>query len=112
MTTRERIEQLAKEKGLNNRKLEQLTGVSNGQISKWDKNLSFSNIEKIAKFLNVSIDWLITGKESEELTAEEQKLINLYRTTDNRGKKNIMRTAEAEADNGEQTDQISTSKIG
>ena len=113
MSLIERINQKATEKGLNIKQLEQLSGLSNGQIGKWKKQKpSYDKVESVANSLNVSIDWLITGKEHGELTDEEKKLVDYYRIADSRGKRNILRTAEAEADNGEQSDQISTSKIG
>lgn len=109
----ERLKEKCKEKHTTMGTLERELQLGNGTIRRWDeKTPSADKVLAVANRLEVSVDWLLTGKESGELTAEEQKLINLYRTTDNRGKKNIMRTAEAEADNGEQTDQISTSKIG
>ena len=56
----------------------------------------------------IDISYILTGKEAGELTADEQRLIDLYRQADERGKRNIIRNAEAEG--AELTS--STSKLG
>jgi transcriptional regulator with XRE-family HTH domain len=105
----ERIENKTREIGYSIKKLEQESGLSNGQIGKWKtQKPSYDKIASVAKTLNVSIDWLITGKETDNLTQEEQKLIDYYRKADERGKRNIIRTAEQECQELEYT----TSKIG
>lgn len=69
---------------------------------------SVDKVQIVADMLSVSIDWLVTGKEPDELTLEERKLIDLYRSADDRGKRTIFRTAEAETLEQES----SNSKIG
>lgn len=105
----ERIESICKQKGYSIMRLEKESGLSNGQIRKWrTQKPSYDKVASVANSLNVTIDWLITGKAPEELTPEERQLVNLYRAADERGKRTIIRTAEAE--NIEQ--ESSTSKIG
>lgn len=109
MTLIERVKNKAIEQNLNIKNLEQLSGLSNGQIGKWEKQKpSYDKVAAVANTLNVSIDWLITGKEAAELSPEEQKLVDLYRRADERGKRSIMRNAEAESTELESSD----SKIG
>lgn len=105
----QRIKTKCKEKGTNISNLEKNLGIGNGNIRRWNiQNPGSDKVIEVAKALNVSIDWLLTGKESEELTKEEQKLVDLYRSADQRGKNTIMRAAEGEAQ-----EQISSvSKIG
>lgn len=74
--------------GYTNAELEEKSNISNSQISKWIKNNqkpSYDKVVAVAKTLNVSIDWLLLGKENENLTAEEQELIDLYRKTNDIG---------------------------
>ena len=56
----------------------------------------------------------ILGKENNEFSPNEQKLLNLYRKADDRGKRNIMHQAESEIQELSLTtnQKLSTSKIG
>ena len=56
----------------------------------------------------IDIAWILTGKKDGDLTQEEQQLIDYYRRADNRGKRNILRTAESESTELES----SASKLG
>jgi len=69
MTTYERVEELRSKEGISQGKLEKKIGLSNGQISKWKKNNpSAESLYKIAKYFDVSIEYLISndviGKEN------------------------------------------------
>ncbi len=110
----ERIEITCKEKGYSIMKLEKESGLSNGQIGKWKKQKpSYDKVASVANTLNVSIDWLITGKESKDLTSEEQKLVEYYRSADEKSKTMIMTLAAAGAvQNNNEPENSSTSKIG
>lgn len=67
-------------------------GLSQSMITKWKKtppNIIY--IEKICKYLDVSIEWFITGKgkgkessfkNNKNLTDEENELINSFRKLD------------------------------
>ena len=54
------------------------------------------------------MEYIIAGKEPEELTPEEQQLIDHYRRCDERGKRSIIRIAESESTELES----SASKLG
>ena len=69
---------------------------------------SIDKVQIVADMLQVSIDWLITGKEPDQLSPDEKKLVELYRNADSRGKRTILRTAESESMELESSD----SKIG
>lgn len=89
--------------------LEKELGLGNGTIRLWDvKKPGSEKVILVAEKLGVSLDWLLLGKESNELTPDEQELINYYRRADNRGKRNIIRQAASESEEQES----STSKIG
>lgn len=57
----ERIAKLAEEQGLSICKLEQMASVANGTIGKWrnGRGATVETIVKIAKTLNVSVDYLL-----------------------------------------------------
>lgn len=105
----ERIKEKSKEKGTNFSKLERELGFGNGVIRRWnERKPGAEQVYKVAICLNTTVEWLLTGKESGNLTPEEQLLVDHYRRADNRGKRSIMRTAESESAKLES----STSKLG
>lgn len=109
MSIVERIKARCKEKGTSMNALEKELGFGNGSIRLWDKKEPGSQkVILVAERLDLSLDWLLTGKESGNLTPEEQLLVDHYRRADNRGKRSIMRIAESESAELES----STSKLG
>ena len=109
MSIVERIKSKCKEKGTSMNALEKELGFGNGSIRLWDKKEPGSQkVILVAERLDLSLDWLLTGKESGNLTPEEQLLVDHYRRADNRGKRSIMRIAESESAELES----STSKLG
>ena len=109
MSIVERIKEQCKKENTSMNALEKELGFGNGTIRLWDKKEPGSNkVIQVAEKLGVSLDWILTGKEAADLSPEEQKLVELYRRADERGKRTIMRSAEAEC--REQTS--SDSKIG
>lgn len=105
----ERIKDLCIAENITIKELERIIQISNGSIRHWnEKTPSVERVLLVADHFNVSLDWLVTGKESGNLTPEEQLLVDHYRQADNRGKRSIMRTAESESAELES----STSKLG
>lgn len=91
----ERIENICKQKGYSIMRLEKESGLSNGQIRKWKtQKPSYDKVASVANTLNVTIDWLITGKEAKNLTLDEKKLLELYRNTNDIGQPLTMKHAE------------------
>lgn len=97
MSLLERIKAKCVENNTNLKQLEKELSFGNGTIRKWENQKpSYDKVVAVANKLNVSLDWLILGKEINDMSIIEQKLLNLYRQADERGKRNIMRQAEAE----------------
>ena len=66
MTVFERIENLRKNNGISQGKLEKELGFSNGSISKWKTSMPTPDrLQKIANYFGVSIEYLMTGEEKE-----------------------------------------------
>lgn len=86
---------------LNNKKqadVSKATGIAASVFSEWKKGKSTPKLEKlilIADYFNVTIDYLATGKDSKDLTTDEQELLSLYRAADQDGKNTIYKVAEA-----------------
>lgn len=94
----DRIKQKCKEMNTSMNALEKELKLGNGTIRLWDiKDPGSSKVILVANRLGCSLDWMLTGKEASDLTPEEQKLVDLYRIADDRGKRSIMRSAEAES---------------
>lgn len=67
MSVYERIESLRKERKLSQGKLEKELGFSNGSVSKWKNSTpTMERLQKIADYFGVTVDYLMTGKESTE----------------------------------------------
>lgn len=111
----ERIKKLCKDKKTSMNALEKELGFGNGSIRMWDKKIPGSDkVILVAQRLDVSLDYLLTGKESSELNPDEQKLIEYYRSSDDRSKRMILAMAAAGADQEHEQVKItsSDSKIG
>lgn len=76
----EQIRDIAKSKGYSVNRLEQELGFARSSINKFNKNKpSVEKLQQIADFLNVSLDFLMTGQEAQiaenspELTAKDER---------------------------------------
>lgn len=81
-----RIQELLTLKGMTVSELERLAGVSNSTIVRWQKSTpSADKLQKVAKILGTTIDFLITGEEdngtnkiiAREISTLTPKQINL-----------------------------------
>ena len=86
MTIYNRIKEKADEKGISIKALEREAGLGNGVIKRWNETSPQCNkLELVANYLQVSIEWLITGKNPSNFTKEESELIQAYKKADARG---------------------------
>lgn len=91
-----RISELMKMRNISNAQLTELAGVSKNNVGNY-KNGQIPNaniLYKLSQILGASMEYLIAGKESADLTPEEQKLIDLYRNTNEIGQPLTMKHAE------------------
>jgi transcriptional regulator with XRE-family HTH domain len=83
MKTGERIKKLRKECGWNQTELAEKVGMTFGGIASIEQGKSDGSISaliKLSEVFNVSLDYLITGKETERTISEsEQKVIEILR---------------------------------
>ena len=72
----EKVKELAKDRGISIRKLEQTLGFADKSIFKWDENRpSIDKVEKVAKFFGVSVDYLLgNDTEDDEVVAIRKQL--------------------------------------
>ena len=80
--------QLCREKNIKPNPLGSLLGISSATITGWKngKIPSGNNLLKIAEFFGVSIEYLLTGKEREnmKLSINERELLSLFSLLDER----------------------------
>ena len=90
----DRLVKAREKKGLNQKELAQLLGITPTRLNYWEKNKREPDvfmIKKLAFELNVSTDYLIRNNiskdcVSESFNSEEQKVIKKYRALDEHGK--------------------------
>ena len=77
----ERIDDLLKKKNENRVSLAEVLGIKPQNISAWSARGTVPAADiclRIAEYLGVSVEWLITGKES-SLTSEEKTLLKQWK---------------------------------
>jgi len=93
------LKALRDRRGLSIKQMYQRLGVKDSRYRKWESGAAAIPIEYAAQasdILRCSLDEL-AGRAAPELEPDERRLLDLYRSTDARGKAAIMRTAEGEA---------------
>lgn len=89
---------LCNKKGLSPTAILQKLGVSTSKLTAWKKGSlpSASMLILISEFFEVSIDYLLTGKENKEtkLTPDEQELLKIYGKLANEEKKEAVKRVE------------------
>lgn len=103
MSLFEKIQSLAKEKGLTIKQIERECGLANATIRRWEtQNPSFDSVLKVSTYLQVSLDYL-AGTSSPSttsprfvitcdgipLTESEADLVAMYRLIDEPDRKSI-----------------------
>jgi len=84
--------------------------VPSGTLSNWknlDQGPSAYTLYKVAVFLNVSVDYLLTGKDSSGLSQDENDLMVKYRQLDQKDKIEIIGIIDLKLDNAKKGDIIS-----
>ncbi len=85
MILTEKIKLLCDEEGITFAELERRTGISNGQIRRWDSSSpKTENIEKVADYFGVRIDYLLGRTDDKYLELikrdeNEEQIISLFR---------------------------------
>lgn len=79
-----RIRKYREEKGINQKQLAELIGVSNGRVSNWEQGINRPDADilaEICKVLDVSPSLLLgVTLSSDELSDEERTVIKAYRS--------------------------------
>ena len=115
----ERILSVAKEKNIKEADIAKAIGKGTGQITNWKNRNTTPPAEllpEIAKLLDVSIEFLITGMDKIEpgtvLPKEDQQLLDYYHAANKEGKNRIMEQAEFISNKYPTQGNLSDCKIG
>ena len=88
-------------RGMTQRQVAEVTSIPLGTIRRWEQGVNEPDVEslvQISELYGVTVGELIGADEDPlDLAPDERRLLDLYRSTDARGKAAIMRTAEGEA---------------
>lgn len=107
----ERINLLCKENGITGKELGEKLGLKKSPLTDWKNKKSKPTIDQIitiCEIFAVSANYLLFGKEINNLTQEEQKIIDAYRQADP-AEQNVIRKI---LDIPENIEKSSNSKIG
>lgn len=89
----DRIEGLLKERGLRRVDIVNGTGLPESTVRSWsnsNKSPSAVTLQKVAEFFHVSLEYLITGEDTEQMSKEERELLMLFRRFDERDKDTVL----------------------
>jgi transcriptional regulator with XRE-family HTH domain len=85
-----RIQYLMEQNNITSSKLCSDLGLAKSSITDWKKGKAKPSVEaliKISRYFNVSLDWLITGKEYEKkISDEELEILEIYNRLDSEKK--------------------------
>lgn len=71
--------------------LERILGFPKSSMRKWSENIpSIGKVAKVAEYLNVSLDVLYYGKETNAADEQEQELINIFREIPEASKREVI----------------------
>ena len=110
----ENLEEILKKRNMTlNGLSKQATTFKQAATSRW-KHGSYPSIDvlkEICEMLNVSADYLL-DLAPPEMTDQERKLLENFRSADQRGQESILDIADREASRNKQNENLSTLKIG
>lgn len=93
MTFSDRLDLLLTEKKETRTHLAEIIGITNQSFSDWKKRGTIPSADivlKIANYFSVSIDWLVTGKETDGLTHEDTDFIFKLRQLSEKDKNTVL----------------------
>lgn len=111
----DRITELCIKKGINGKQLGELLGLKKSPLTDWKNKKAKPTVDQIIMMCEIfatSTEYILLGKECQELEPEEQALLAAYRRSDERGKRNIMKEALYEAEQGKSSTSGNGREVG
>lgn len=99
--TANRLRTLREQKGLSQNEVAKIIGVTRTAYVAYETgtNKPTRKLQELSDLFGVSADYILGNDKTEteiKYSADEQRLIEVYRKLDDRGKKNILRNAEGD----------------
>lgn len=110
----ERLEQCLKSRNIANKKITEDLNLSKNAIGNYKSGQipNASILYDISQYLGVTIEWLLSGKDINNITQDEKEIINLYRDCDNTGKIAVQGLLKTLSRPKENEGKLSDSRIG
>lgn len=99
-----RIDLILKQKNLKRLAAAQYANISLQSFTHWSVRGSIPAADtaiKIAEFLGVSVNWLITGKDPDGLSVEDRKLLDQWHEISDEGRKAVQKLLDSYARDAE-----------
>ena len=106
MSLKQRIKEARSRAGFTQQDVSDKTGIHLGTLRRWEQGVNEPDTDSLVLLLDLyrasadevlESDFYVSRIRQLALSGDERRLIDLYRSTDARGKAAIMRTAEGEA---------------
>ena len=111
----ERIDKSLHSKALTRVQLAPQVGITPATISAWNTRGTIPAADvaiKIADFLGVSVEWLITGHDPEGLTEDDRKILDMYHLLDERDREDVLGIIEGKLERSTLRQEAGTEKSG
>jgi transcriptional regulator with XRE-family HTH domain len=115
VTIVKRIDELLKKQGITRVQLAPKVGISPATISAWYTRGTVPAADvaiKIAAYLDVSVEWLITGHDPEGLTEDDRKILDMYHLLDERDREDVLGIIEGKLERSTLRQEAGTEKSG
>jgi len=89
------------------------TSIGQSTLSTWRKMHRFPGADdavKIARVLNKTVEWLVTGEDATGITQSEQSLLDVFRLLDLRDQEDIIGTIQGKIERAKKGDILSSSE--
>lgn len=93
MTIVQRIDKIRKQKNISREDITSSCKISKSSFPTWSARGTIPPADvaiKIAWYLGVSVEWLITGHDPEGLTEDDRKILDMYHLLDERDREDVL----------------------
>lgn len=115
MTIVQRIDKIRKQKNISREDITSSCKISKSSFPTWSARGTIPPADvaiKIAWYLGVSVEWLITGHDPEGLTEEDRNLLNMYHLLDGRDKEDVLGIIEGKLERSTSRQEAGTASSG
>ena len=115
MTIVQRIDKIRKQKNISREDITSSCKISKSSFPTWSARGTIPPADvaiKIAWYLGVSVEWLITGHDPEGLTEDDRKILDMYHLLDERDREDVLGIIEGKLERSTLRQEAGTEKSG